>query len=80
MWIVKALPFSSTASCTRCATTGSARSTQSKVGGCGIGCEVGGCGFYDCAWIHLFAGKPSGYDRVRNAEIGNKVSGWNIEQ
>lgn len=21
----------------------------------------------------LFAGKPSGYDRVRNAEIGNKV-------
>ncbi len=25
-------------------------------------------------WFVLCSGKPSGYDRVRNAEIGNKVS------
>ncbi len=28
-----------------------------------------------CVSVYVRPGKPSGYDRVRNAEIGNKVRG-----
>lgn len=35
-----------------------------------------GCG---CVFVYvLYLGKPSGYDRVRNTEIGNKVSQFNV--
>ena len=66
MSTVRAHLFSSTASCIKCVTIGLDRYTLNKV-------RLSGPMFSIVLHIHFCAGKPSGYDRVRNAEIGNKV-------
>ena len=65
MLIKKVLLCFSTVSCTRCVTTGLAKCTQSRVR------QSPQLAYSSTI---AYSGKPSGYDRVRNAEIGNKVS------
>ena len=72
----RAHPSFSTALCTSCATIGLERSILNKVGVASTCLFV--LGSFECLCtsviIHVqFVGKPGGYDRVRNAEIGNKV-------
>ena len=66
-WTRRAARRSSTASCTSCATTASGRSTPK-----GVRTSFAFSGQSLCSIWHLVSGKPTGYDRVRNAEIGNK--------
>lgn len=81
-WTVRAHLSCSTASCTRCATTASARSTQRPVSD-SLVWSVSSCimcllqlppfVLYVFWWFYnVLSERPPGYDRVRNAEIGNK--------
>ena len=66
-WTARAATPCSTVSCTRCATTDSARSIQKEV----RLTPTQLIAFVYCLHCSV-PGRPPGYDRVRNAEIGNK--------